>query len=217
MCYKGYRHNEETKRKISLATKGRFISAETRKKHSLASMGNKSRTGMPHSEETKIKMRQSAIGKNKGNTFWLGKSHTKESKKKQSLSHMGLTDGPHSIETRIKMSLAAKARVAAGLHHLYKGGLTRENTLIRQSIESRLAREAAFKRDNYTCQGCGASSASCHKRVMLHAHHIKSFAEFPELRFAVDNLITLCENCHKKTDNFGNKSKKISCQIMTSL
>ena len=53
-------------------------------------------------------------------------------------------------------------------------------------------RNAVFKRDNYICQ-------KCHKnKKYLEAHHIKSWAKYPELRYDINNGITLCEKCHKK-------------------
>lgn len=62
----------------------------------------------------------------------------------------------------------------------------------RSSKEYKSWRNAVFKRDNYTCQLCGA------KGVRLNAHHKKQYALFPELRYVVSNGTTLCVRCHKK-------------------
>jgi len=51
-------------------------------------------------------------------------------------------------------------------------------------------RRAVLRRDKYTCQNCGKTNC------VLHVHHIKSFAQYPELRLTVRNGITLCRECH---------------------
>ena len=82
----------------------------------------------------------------------------------------------------------------------WKGGITPLNLKIRHSREYKLWRKAIFERDNYTCIWCGDK-----KGGNLNADHIKPFALFPELRFAIDNGRTLCELCHKTTDTYGGK------------
>jgi 5-methylcytosine-specific restriction endonuclease McrA len=101
----------------------------------------------------------------------------------------------HSEKSRRKNSDAHKGVKSS----LWKGGISPENKRIRHTIEFRLWREAVFARDNWTCQKCKT------KKIYLHPHHILGFANYPELRFAIDNGITLCENCHK---NF--HKKKVS-------
>ena len=51
-------------------------------------------------------------------------------------------------------------------------------------------RNAVYERDDYICQDCGAAGGK------LNAHHIKEWSLHPELRFDVDNGITLCFDCH---------------------
>jgi len=79
--------------------------------------------------------------------------------------------------------------VVGANHPNWKGGISSENRRIRNSADFKYWREAVFKRDKWTCQKCG-------RKRRLHPHHIKAFALYPELRFAVDNGITYCETCH---------------------
>jgi hypothetical protein len=67
------------------------------------------------------------------------------------------------------------------------------NSLIRKSCQYIEWRDNVYKRDNYICQKCKDKS-----KTYFHAHHIKSFAKYPELRFDINNGITLCVECHKK-------------------
>lgn len=77
-------------------------------------------------------------------------------------------------------------------HHNYKGGITPENKLIRSSERMKWWSFSVLKRDEYTCQGCGIRGGE------LHAHHIKEFAKYKELRFELSNGLTLCKVCHRK-------------------
>lgn len=79
----------------------------------------------------------------------------------------------------------------------WRGGVTPENKRIRDSKQTAMWRKAVFSRDGYQCRHCGAKNTKgLGKSVKLHAHHIKGFAKYPDLRFNVDNGITLCIECH---------------------
>lgn len=54
-------------------------------------------------------------------------------------------------------------------------------------------RHAVVTRDKRCCQMPG-----CTNKRKLQAHHIRPWAGHIELRFRVDNGITLCIECHKK-------------------
>ena len=77
-------------------------------------------------------------------------------------------------------------------HWKWKGGITSLNIKLRNSPLYAEWRKIVFSRDNYTCQCCGRKGGA------LEAHHIKTFAKYPELRFSIDNGITLCKECHKQ-------------------
>ena len=53
-------------------------------------------------------------------------------------------------------------------------------------------RRNAFERDHYTCQMCGATDK------VMHCHHILRCVDYPELVCELGNVITLCEECHRK-------------------
>lgn len=83
----------------------------------------------------------------------------------------------------------------------WKGGTKPEDTLV-TSLEYKLWRSSVVKRDENTCQHCGDRTREDHI-VILHTHHIKSFAEFPDLGLEVSNGVILCEFCHRKSDHYG--------------
>lgn len=73
-----------------------------------------------------------------------------------------------------------------------------QNKSIRWSKDMSDWRKSIYNRDDYTCQMCGSKSSK-DNAVILNAHHIERFVDNEELRFDVDNGITLCEDCHKLT------------------
>lgn len=86
----------------------------------------------------------------------------------------------------------------------YIHGKARENWTEREitkaTSEYKNWRKSVFTRDNYTCQNCFKRGGE------LHANHIKSYRDYPDLRFDVSNGNTLCKKCHLKTPNYGGRS-----------
>lgn len=52
-------------------------------------------------------------------------------------------------------------------------------------------RRKVYEHDDYTCQCCGDRGGR------INAHHLRSYAEYPEGRTDIDNGRTLCHDCHK--------------------
>lgn len=113
-----------------------------------------------------------------------------------------------SPEHKLKLSIAKKGvsrpNMRGDKNPAWKGGITPANTSIRNSKEYALWRTAVFERDNHTCIWCGNNEGG-----NLNADHIKPFALFPELRFAIDNGRTLCIPCHKTTDTYAGRVLKL--------
>lgn len=85
----------------------------------------------------------------------------------------------------------------------WKGGATLKNDRARNGNRLKIWRELVFKRDNYKCVECGSKD-------QIQAHHKKGFSVYRELRYKVDNGITLCIKCHGKVHNrdFSNRRNK---------
>jgi hypothetical protein len=61
---------------------------------------------------------------------------------------------------------------------------------LKQGYLEKKWRKQVYLRDNYICQICKQ------RGTYLNAHHIKSWKEYPDERFNINNGITLCSNCH---------------------
>lgn len=174
-------------------------------------------TGKKRTAESKLKMRLARLGvspwnkgKKTGQKVW--------NKGKKGLQVSWNKGGTVSQDTREKIRktltgtispLRGKKRpdITGEKNSNWKGGITPINRSIRTSMEYKWWRISVFERDNYTCVWCGARSGNG-KKVVLNADHIKPFALYPELRFAIDNGRTLCTPCHLSTDTYGSKCKK---------
>lgn len=90
-------------------------------------------------------------------------------------------------------------------HPLYNPNSRRKASRGKQGAWAR----AVFSRDKNTCQHCGATE------IQLHAHHVKSFADYPDLRWDVDNGLTLCWKCHLMIHTALNENGVNSGKIQT--
>lgn len=122
--------------------------------------------GKPKSEETKRKISESKKGKP---TWNKGLPAPWTSKRNKETNHL--------------------MRVENAYH--WKGGTygtERHRDMGRQEYKE--WRTSVFERDLYTCTTCKLTG------IYLEAHHIKSWSKHPELRYDLDNGLTLCKPCH---------------------
>lgn len=213
---KGKKMSDEQKKKLSLALKGRTGNSGSFKKGQISP-----RKGARLTEQQKKQISENNKGRipwNKGKKgiyseetlkkmgLWQkGKPMDEELKKKISRALLA-KKMVRSIETRRKISEAQKGQNG----HNWKGGVTDAYSQIRKSFEYKLWRESVLKRDKWTCIWCLKNQGwdkTLKTHIKLHADHIKPFAYYPELRFAIDNGRTLCEACHRTTDTWGRSNK----------
>lgn len=154
---------------------------------------------MPVSEETRAKIRKA--WEKRRLTFvppMKGKKMSEESRRKMSEAAKKRPSNrlgkKHTAESRAKIAEATRQRTARGeRHYAYSHGKHQRDKCDRRTVEYKRWRDAVYARDKYACQHCGDDRGG-----NLQAHHVESFADHPELRFAVENGVTLCRDCHEK-------------------
>jgi hypothetical protein len=123
-------------------------------------------TGKHISEEAKSKLREK----------FLGKKMSEETKNK------------------IKATQIKNNSIRRGENHYnWKGGNSKRIDRFEDPRYNEW-RNLVLERDGYRCQKCQKQFGR--SEIGIHAHHIKSYKEFPDRRFDVDNGITLCKPCH---------------------
>jgi hypothetical protein len=124
----------------------------------------------------------------KGFTFWKGKK----------LPHRTSSMGKKSTETKTKISITKTGKHLSEEHRrtlsISHGGTgislaTNKRCYHLKDNRYKKWRNAVFKRDNWTCQTCGA-------RGYVEPHHINGWTKFPEQRYIVNNGVALCKVCH---------------------
>lgn len=170
-------YSQNTLSKMSNAKKGKI--PWNKGKKGLQEAWNKN---IPCKKETKEKLR----------IINTGKILSEDVKKKISLSLKGHKawnkNVPMSIEAKIKQRLSH----LGSKNYNWKGGVDLFNSRVRKSLYYKLWHKICLERDWFTCQKCRQMGKE------LHVHHINNFSDFPEIRFAIDNGITLCDKCHRE-------------------
>jgi hypothetical protein len=113
----------------------------------------------------------------------------------------------HSAKTRAVLSAKASVQKpwirgerngmhgkVGSLNPRYVDGSSPERQRAYASAEWREVQRVVRNRDGYRCVRCGTAKLG---RRSLHLHHVKPWAGNPELRFAPDNIVTLCADCHR--------------------
>lgn len=146
--------------------------------------------GKKHTEETKKKMSLAKKGKMPKNiemikNYWKGKHHSEETKNKISIGHKGLTTW-----NKDKPFLAIRGKN----HWNWKGGLSKRKRKDERNDSAYNCWVLSIKkRDNWKCK---INNQDCSGYCMV--HHILSWRDFPELRYNINNGITLCQAHHPR-------------------
>lgn len=151
----------------------------------------------------------------KGHKINLGRVWTQKSRDKSRKTHIGMKRKPFSKEHKIKIGLGNKGKRRTNEFKIYmkkvmtgklgnksgnwRGGITPLNRLLRTKSKWKIWREEVFLKDNFTCQNKNCKFCNNKIGILLHPHHIKPLALYPNLAFDVNNGITYCAKFHLKS------------------
>lgn len=127
----------------------------------------------------------------KDGSVWKGRKHKASTKKliRQARINDGhvpyLQNGQHWLTGKDSSD-----------HPCWKGGITPLRQAVYSSEEWVEAVKKVWARDNAICQRCGKHHNQAEVRGTFHIHHIVSF-ENEDLRTDPDNLVLLCDKCHR--------------------
>ena len=185
--------------------KGKKCSEETRNKISEHKIGKPSlRKGILLSEETKKNMSEAQKGKK------LSEKHKRNISESNKCKHYYWRGKKFSEEHKEKISRSLKGEKS----YMWKGGIIPLNKLLRMNSKWRIWRELVFLRDNFTCQNPNCEFCNDKIGVLLHPHHIKPLALYPELVYKIDNGITYCAEFHLKSGLHKDIKNKIEVKVL---
>lgn len=165
--------------------------------------------GSTHSPETREKMRRAKLGR-PGNA--LGSRRSMEMRQRMSEMRRGISRGPTPLWIRDRISAAKKGKrptivytpeLRKKLSQAHRGPKAYNWIADRSQLTARQQRnDSAYvewrkevrNRDRWICQ---IADEHCTGKVV--AHHILSWSDFPELRYEINNGITLCRYHHPNT------------------
>ena len=157
--------------------------------------------GKKHTKETKKKISQSLKGKLKtSSTYKIGHKVSEEIRKKISLSKKGkpskLKGRPSPLKGRKQPQSVIDKRISKIMGKNHPKWI-KDRSQIKARLKGRRCHvhkqwsTSVKERDNYICKI--NNNLCCGK---LYSHHILSFKEYPELRYDINNGITLCHYHH---------------------
>lgn len=125
----------------------------------------------------------------------VGKKANLDTRIKLSRAHKGLKNTlGHKMmdESKKRMSEAHQKRISLGLWKNQHGGIKRYNGTLKKSSKNHEKWSKQVKdRDKWVCR---IADVNCDGR--LEAHHILPWSKYPELRYQINNGITVCQHHH---------------------